>query len=110
MSNGLVFYDEKFAKINLIIAPLAIIASFSYFVANKILTQNVAQTVEQIARPIMLIGVLAIAVFFVLWSGTDKKMRLYSIVRPNRRLIRITHTANIITFFAMLFFMEAFAS
>ncbi len=110
MSNGLVFYDEKFAKYNLIVDPLAVIAAFFYFAANKIFSENVAQTVEQIMRPFMGVGILAMFVFFVLWVGVDGKMFRYSIIRPNKRLIRITHIANIITFSAMLFFMETFAN
>ena len=108
MSNGLVFYDLKFAKYNLAIDPLAIIASFFRFFAEKYFSASVVQTVDLITRPFMVLGLVAITVFFVLSSGTSQKMRLYSIVHPNKRLIRLTHLANIITFSAMCFFMYIF--
>ena len=108
MSNGLVFYDLKFAKYNLAIDPLVIVASFFRFFSEKYFSVSVAQTVDMITRPIMIIGLVAFAVFFALSGETSKKMRLYSIVHPNKRLIRLTHLANVITFFAMFCFMSAF--
>ena len=105
MNNGLVFYDLKFAKYNLAIDPLLIIASFFRFFADKYFSVSVVQTVDMITRPIMIIGLVVFAVFFVLSSDISKKMRLYSIVHPNKRLIRLTHLANVITFAAMCCFI-----
>lgn len=97
MSNGLVFYDEKFAKFNLIIDPLTVVLALINFISDKYFSENVARTVEQITRPFMLVGMLAMFVFFALWVIVDGRMFYYSILRPNKRLIRITHVANIIT-------------
>lgn len=108
MSNGLIFYDLKFVKYNLALDPLVIIASFFRFFAEKYFSADVTQTVDMITRPIMIIGLVAFAIFFALSGETSKKMRLYSIVHPNKRLIRLTHLANVITFSAMCFFMYVF--